>query len=997
MRTTPKNHVIFPAGLCLLLGLTRLAWAGAWAPFVEPPEEETGRFIRDFVIDKTGTLWTMGDRWVHWWDGQRWVKAMDGGRALSARYAFDEHFFGDPDLGVYLSQRPSGKEDHGSLYVLESGVAKKLAELDSFGIYVSRSGDVFNFGADFCAILQDGAWNRVKATLASSSADVSVADFSPKGAVVFICSKTPLATIWTGKRFLTDIPLPAEAPVEGERLFACRWGKDRVLYWYYGREGSKLGAAQLVRGKFRPVDLGQMQEQFRDKNYHIEDGWAGPDGSVWLHGFPSRGEVPPGGLLHLLSEGGFDEVSFPQGRTLGWGHLVMARFPNRVLHAADGTIWLGLVQDGIASIRKGQIHVHDWKERLLPIDFSNIFQHPEGQVYAASASRGIYRWDPDAVPDPSLTEFWEEIPRASWAISAPDKRDKAWLFRPDRPGKISFCDESGWKDLEVPFDGARRGQKIIDDVGRLAVEVYSPRHRPETYVLDPRGGVKQYADFKEALVAMAKAGARRLEFAYDGYTRCILVTDDGQIWYGGSGGIEVYLGGEWKSIRLYPSDVKALGLDDNGRVLALTREELWRCGGGPPVRVAKADKSSWKYFELVGQNRGQELFYFPDLPPSLQRQFTVFFKASPTNWSPVAWAEASQIYELVREAESAPDGKAIPPVSVSLAQVSDGVGIRTPFWSVPAADGGWWIREGNSKVFRWLDDVLVGLDTRDTPLGNRVWNQVLVLPTGQIYICTEFSGGHSPTFLRKAYDATEMPAATLSRSEVQDGRRISMAWDLLPGSARFVICRTLLDGRWRPAPEGVLTYPIVQAGKREVTFEYRAMDSLGVLGPIKTAAVPVDVRLPRTRWTARPPKKLEDILWEPAIVADWTQAEVSRRIEWRAADRAWEEVPRNGRIPVAQFNNRKVRFQFRGVEDGDFVDPEPLSADVAVEIPQEEAFDRRIDHILYGSESQRAQAIEDLTAFPELAQRYLQVRMNRMHETRESLSQVLQKILQRRQ
>jgi len=339
------------------------AGRGAWRALGPIPGERTG-WITDLVVDATGTPWVMARGGVYWWDGENWIQAKDGDKPYASGYTF-ARLLGGSDRGAYMSQR--GQEQHqGLLFELEAGRVEKLADFyydtagEQPGLYVSRSGDLFNFGARFVAVLEQGKWKPKEVRMGQRPFDVSVADFGPDGPVVFVARQTALATIWDGAAFRTDIALPNLPGDESNPIAACRWGDKRVLLWRYSSRGLRgLAAVELEGYDLKPVDVGAIVEGI-GADSRIHDGWSAPDGSALL--LFTRAGGPGYELGHIRADGTLGGLGVAETRKLGWDNRRFTRYPDSVLLAPDGTLWLGTPKAGIASIRDGKVELHDWAE-----------------------------------------------------------------------------------------------------------------------------------------------------------------------------------------------------------------------------------------------------------------------------------------------------------------------------------------------------------------------------------------------------------------------------------------------------------------------------------------------------------------------------------------------------------------------------------------------------------------------------------------------------------
>ena len=953
MRRGSKLTGVVPLVAWVACGCVSLAWAGAWRPLAPIPGQSPGS-LRDFVVDPKGTPWAMARGGVYWWDGERWVQAKDHGKAFESE-GYSAGLLGGPDRGAFMTQ-PGAKQQEGLVFRLEAGRAEKVGDfyrdssLDYPGVYVSRSGHLFNFSRQFLAVFRDGGWHTHETPMGSSRQDVQVADFGPGSPVLFVPGATHRAIVWDGERFHADIALPGLSLRNSGAVKVCRWGKNRILFWRLG--SPELFAAELVGNTLNPIKTDAISQAVAPIRT-LDVGWPAPDGSVWL--VANRRAGAWNELVHIPPEGPAAVVpALDLVRELAY-HNRSSYAPHCIVCARDGTWWFGL-GNGIASLRDGDIHFYDWREGLVERGVDWVFEAPDGQLYAAERRRHtVYRWDPAATPDRRLTDDWDEVIHYSWRDPLADFAGHLWVFRKDLPGKLSRWDGAAWQHFDVPFDPYKTMRHLVDDTGHFIAETTEPRDG--AYVVGPRG-CQRHGNLHDALVAAVRAGARRFK-SHDliGPT----VAGDGEIWYFlntqfGDGCH--YADGKWQKVVL--GGVCAVGTDEKNNPLFLTSGALKGYQKGSFVTLRDCDKDFESKFLLHGDcHQKSTVRLVADLPESLRSQFTVMIQTGSYRGYPATWEEAEEIRTGRRT---------IPSVTGGLA------GMAHTSWAIPAPGGGAWIRESTVRVHRWLGEVLLCPDTSKTPLADDMWHSAGVTPAGTMWIASDRGPGHRSIFLRKKRVDQAAPRVRIRDCEVIHGRRIRVAWDPLPQDAAAIVWRTNLDGRWRRLDDRASNLPVLKPGEHEVTIEARTLDELGLLEPGDKRTVRVNVRYPRSRWAAEPPKALSDIVWSAPIDVEWT-ANVPRRVEWRVKGREWRPLPDSRRVPLADYNNQTVELQFRAVEEDVFVEPEPLACRVAVEVAIAPAISRRIDLIATGTEAERRQAIEDLKTVPAAAREGLNERL----------------------
>jgi len=683
----------------VLLGTSPLA-AGAWRQ-LEPVPTEYPYGVYDFVVDTSGTPWAAVGDLMWWWDGREWNQATDGETPYTSGQCTGR-LLGDSRRGAYMSQKPQ-HECEGTLLKLEAGKAHPVGtfRVDSYhvspGIYVSRAGEVFNFGKRFLAVLRDGRWQSVETEMGSTREQLRIVDFGPEGPVVFVPQTVLKAAVWDGKAFHTEVALPEFEVDSPGNVRMARWGQDRILFWRH--KSRLLGAVEVAGNRFEPVDTATLADQLGDPE-SIYGVATAPDGSLWVR--VGRRELSDPNLVRIAPDG---MVARHRARSVMWGTHPTHCYERSTLHARDGTFWFGILKGGIGSIRDGKIHAHDWRDGVLAADVRYIAEAPEGTVYAAAANpwHQVYRWDPEAAPDRSLTEYWDSIEHRIQRQSIADFEGSPWVFRLDRPGKVSQWDGTEWRDFDAPVDPDRLRYTVADDQGHLTVlELLPPRR---SYVLGP-DGVQQYGDLHEALVARVRAGARRFRTPDEDLMPPV-VSRDGRLWLALSPSYRkhdlfAYFDGRWQPMDL--DGVNAMGVDQTGRAVFITSDAVWTWRDGRFEKRADVDASKRSKFKVLGQyDRHGNVPLVDDPPEFLRRQFTLYAGLGGHRYYPMPW-------RALREGA----GEFPQPISLDTGRP---VRITYPRGAVPAPGGGAWLKETFRPPWRWLDDLVFRLDPLQTPAG----------------------------------------------------------------------------------------------------------------------------------------------------------------------------------------------------------------------------------------------------------------------------------------
>lgn len=947
------------------------AVAGAWLP-LEPIPTGYPYGVYDFVVDTSGTPWAAAGDLVWWWDGRKWNQATDG----ETRYASGQstgRLFGDSRRGAYMSQKAQ-HECEGTLFRLEAGKAHPVGtfRVDRYhvspGIYVSREGEVFNFGERFLAVLNSGQWQSVETRMASTREQMRIVDLGPEGPVLFMPQLSTRAAIYAGQTFHTEVPLPEFEVDSPGNLRMARWGKNRILFWRV--KSRLLGAAEVAGNRFEPVDTAALADQLGDPRsiYGIA---TARDGSLWARvGFDRKSDPRlVRNLIRIAPDGTVTHYAAP---LIMWRLHPEYCYEQSALHARDGTFWFGIRKGGIGSIRDGEVHAHDWREGVLAADVLYMAEGPDGTIYAASANPGhqVYRWEPEAAPDRRLTEYWDSIDYRISRKSIADFEGRLWVFRLDRPGKVSWWDGTEWRDFDAPVDAERAQYVLADDRRHLTVHMYKHVKPSGTFVLGP-DGVKRYGDLREALVARVRADAKRFRTPDEDILPPV-VGRDGRIWLAirpssyKQRELSACTDGKWQEMEL--EDVRAMGPDGSGRMVFITEEAVWSYRDDGFVKLADVDRSKRSRHKVREQYGCRYVPFVDDPPEFIRREFTLYAGSSGQDYYPMPWKAIEKgAPEFPRPKEF---GGTRP------------VRIHYPGNSIPAPGGGAWLLQDFRTPWRWLDELLFRVNPLQTPLAHQWWVDAGVTSTGGVWVVTGDHHGGRRIFFRRPRPEELMPKVTVRKFQVKYDRHVLLTWDVPEGSAAAV-WRAGPEEYWHPLEECTFQRTFTEPGKHVLRLEAMALDELGLPGPVTVRTVEVDIRLPRTRWTEEPPECLDDLVWVVPVGAEWTHADLPRRIEWRLTDGHWQPLPEDRRLPVARYNNRAVEFQFRAVEEDRCADPTPLVLKVAVEMSLEKAIRRRIELILSGADAERQQAVEDLKTAPKEAATLLREKLEELQTAEE--------------
>ena len=145
-------------------GLSAGEFIGRWEELPLPPSKHKG--VSAIGMEPGGVLWLMANNSLYYWAGQQF-QPLDG-ELTSGQYLTS--LYGGPDRGLYATQRGE-EEPKGKLYKLTDGQAIYVTDFyyevshEYPGLYVSKSGRLFNWGNRFLAVYLQDRWKRIEAPL----------------------------------------------------------------------------------------------------------------------------------------------------------------------------------------------------------------------------------------------------------------------------------------------------------------------------------------------------------------------------------------------------------------------------------------------------------------------------------------------------------------------------------------------------------------------------------------------------------------------------------------------------------------------------------------------------------------------------------------------------------------------------------------------------------------------------------------------------------------
>ncbi len=141
--------------------------SGRWEELPLPAAEDPQ--LHEMAMEPGGTIWIMANGGLYYWDGSAFVPPVSGQLASGQT---PTGLYGGPDRVLYATQK-NDKYHWGKLYRLSDGEARYVTDYyyemtdGRPGLYVSKTGKLYNWGNRFLAVYSDGEWQRIEAKLNS--------------------------------------------------------------------------------------------------------------------------------------------------------------------------------------------------------------------------------------------------------------------------------------------------------------------------------------------------------------------------------------------------------------------------------------------------------------------------------------------------------------------------------------------------------------------------------------------------------------------------------------------------------------------------------------------------------------------------------------------------------------------------------------------------------------------------------------------------------------
>lgn len=901
--------------------------AGAKCDFFGIPDTKWLGFS-DVVVDTGGLPWIMANNKVFYWAGDRFREPTTG--PMSSGY-YVAGLYGSPDRGAYASQR--GEEEHqGLLYRLDDGAATFVTTFyfdvshECPGLYVSKSGTLFNWGSRFLARYDGQKWERIEARLSLRSTVIF-----DLGDQVYFYYDNSLYRAEHGGKLETLAPPTWRAARPGQnRIIGALWGGDKAVLIESGKP--RLLAFDLATCE--KVDVSAIEAQLgKTRLYDLR---AFSNGDVWIVG--RRDGVAGCLFLRLAADGHVSEISAI--KDVPWSHVRCWQFPESVLETSDGSVLFGLPQDGIAIYRDGEVSRCGWRRgfftavRHLHEDFDgNIWCPVSGKIARFRLSDGL---------PPVLPRFraWEEIALAPGSGIWELRTGELAMFRADKPGVLSRWDGSCWTFQEVPFDTSRTGRSLTDERGHLllAMAAYPDGH----FDVGP-ASVRRFEDMRTMLQQAVADGVEL--FRHDSGFQGVVVTPEKRLWFGYHHYNTTYYfdGTRWDSFS-FRDDVYYLFRSPAHGVLVRTQGgRFYRYDRGQMVEVRPPFSRTRRL--LIGTTH-------------LQPYERALAESFPGHYYPVLRANgAMRLFFDLDAFESAGEGLETEawPASVELPRYTKRI--------APAASGGAWVfgTGGSEPPSRLFGRERMQINTAGTPLAGKPLRDVKEDAAGGLWFLTYYGGLPRAFFYKQSGTrlTIENPPSECERSL---RLKVHVYQEDQIDTVRLFTRVNAADWSAVVPEDSVCVFRFPETG--HYRCEATGLKLGGRLESPPAFVVHANVKLPETKLTGRQIEHLsvDTMEWRPPVLIEKTSEEATPTLLWRIGAGDWRQASGDGPISFADVEPGTYQIEFCAQEEDLWRDPSPLRLTVTFAPDYEKIVAAYLEQLTTGNAARRRHAMEMLSS-----------------------------------
>ena len=626
------------------------------------------------AVGHDGTPWIMSRSKLLFWDGKQFREPVAG---PPSTVAWVEHFFGAADRGLYAVQRIK-KHNQSVLYRLDDAAATEVTtvyqENPHCGIYISRSGTLFNWGTRFLARFDGNDWDRIEARLALEKVKI----FDTGKTVYFYYDNELYGADSSGRLKQYKCPRWTPSRPGQNHIIGKLWAGHKALLLNYGHPG--LFAFDLATGK--EIDLSKINTL--NKDVHFYDAFSRDNGEVWILGHSNK--VRGYAFYCLSADGRLTEVHGSRG--LHWDNSRCRQYPKSILQTAEGTVF-GLAENGIAWLHNGKLTQWGWRYGF-PTGVDTLHKDRYGNIWFMMKDK-IAKLQLGEEPPPVDTACaaWGEHVLAGHGDIWEPRPGHLAMFREDQPGKLSRWDGTRWSYQEVSFDTKHTVPLAVDDREHLLLQAGNKwiDLGPETEKIYPT----MEALFENAV----REGVKR--FSPKHACQSIVVMPQGRIWLSYQGTLRLFDTVRWDQFRFYNTVQRVFPSHKYGVLVLTSGEHLYRYDQGQMVEI------------LPRLAERRELMIGPE---GLQPYERAMINAHPKKYFPVVRDQNKMTLFLnVDHFETIANAG---PVDGPVDSIEFD-GRLTRMW--PITSGGYWIgRQGHQLPVRLLGDKAVAIQRKDLPI-----------------------------------------------------------------------------------------------------------------------------------------------------------------------------------------------------------------------------------------------------------------------------------------
>jgi len=736
---------------------------GNWEKLALPPSKHAG--IHHIGMEPGGVLWAMANNRLHYWAGESFQEPANT-ELRSGSYL--EKLWGGGDRRLYASQK--GQEEHqGKLYELLDGNALYVTDFyydlsgEHPGLYVSKSGRLFNWGNRFLAVYIDGQWKRIEARF--NLRPTVICDLGDE--VYFYYNQQLYRVDGAGNFTHRNISWPVKSVPGRERIHGALWGSARMFLLRYG--GKEIYVYDLNTAE--AVDTSRISLRLAGRN--VYDVFRAGDGSIWLlvDDRKLRGcvflRITPDGVITTIEE----------TAEFAWDNSRCRQFPQSVLNASDGSIWFGSPKEGIARYHDGKMQWFGWRDGLSFGNSRHILEGAQGEIYAASHD-AVQVFRPGKIPAsvPVWASQWAEY-RVAGSHPVRDSKGNIWMFLEDHPRQASRWDGKRWHHMKVDFKPSEVNRLMADDNGHILLDMHT--YDDGCYDICPTQ-VRRYDNIQQLLLAAVNRGVKRF-FPDNSFQGC-LVQHDGKVWYGyrNDNRVHYYDGVRWDELAMsqdihYLYDSPGYGMllrTRGGRYYTYDRGQL------VPAQIPQRGPTYW----LLGTKY-------------LQPYEKELLDAHPREYVPVEQGENGKLNLLAPCEKPDQDGIQCYCRGRVLDKYLEGLN--------PGHRGGHWSSYIAGPIFRFFGDEVIECDWRNTPLLGRVHEirEVLEDRAGNLWIDAGFYSGARHVYVKRMnkFELRSNEVPSEAKCSVTLSPRALLGGEEQPGSRIFWRFKS---GRWMCSESG---------------------------------------------------------------------------------------------------------------------------------------------------------------------------------------------------